>query len=60
MKFWCKIFGHKYKLANKLSKYIYELKCTRCKRRFGLHKELKTLLSMDAELRNLHNELTKK
>ena len=55
----CKIFGHKYKLLRKVTPLIREIECTRCKRQFGMHDEVKTILPLDNELRYAHSIMSK-
>ena len=57
MKILCTLFGHKYKLDRKINSYIKEISCTRCKRKFALNDQLRSILPLDDELLELHNKL---
>lgn len=48
----CHIFGHDYKLKRKITPYLREIECKRCKRQFGMHDELRCVLPLDDELRD--------
>ena len=50
----CFIFGHKFRLLRRISPTTRELKCKRCKKEFGMNDDVKVILPMDYELRELH------
>lgn len=55
----CKFFKHKYKVKRHIIVGVLEVYCTRCKREFGMSALSETIIPMDDELRELHNELMK-
>jgi hypothetical protein len=55
----CYLFGHKYKISRRITPEITELFCGRCKDQFALHSGVKTLLPLDMELFEMHNEILK-
>jgi hypothetical protein len=55
----CKIIGHKYKLLLRINRDIRELECSRCKKHFAMNDELKVVLPLDQELKELHKTLIK-
>lgn len=57
MKIICFLFGHRYKLFMKITKSIDEVHCSRCRKQFSLHHDLKTILPLDKELIDFHNDI---
>jgi hypothetical protein len=55
--FLCALFGHKYKTKKRITNQIAELKCTRCKSEFAINTRMRTLLPLDNELEQMHNEI---
>lgn len=53
----CAAFGHKYKLKRRITANISELVCLRCKKEFGINCATKSLLEMDCELKEMHEDL---
>jgi hypothetical protein len=53
----CFFFGHKYRLKRKITRTIRELKCSRCGKEFGMNDDTQSVLPMDFELTELHNEI---
>jgi len=53
----CAAFGHKYKLKRRITKNISEMVCKRCKKEFGINCAVKSILPMDDELREMHEDL---
>jgi len=53
----CYLFNHKYRLLRKISPSVREIKCTRCLQEFGMNDNLKALIPLDGELRDIHNEM---
>lgn len=51
----CFFFGHKYRIKRRISRTTRELKCTRCKKEFGMNDDAKVVLPLDTELIELHN-----
>lgn len=55
----CRIFGHDYKLKRKITPYLREIECKKCKRQFSMHDELRCVLPLDDELRACNDDLAK-
>lgn len=55
----CYLFGHKYTLLRKISATTRELKCSRCKKEFGMNDAAKAVIPLDFELKELHNSVLK-
>jgi hypothetical protein len=53
----CLIFGHRYRILRKITPYVRELKCKRCKKEFGMNDDVKVVLPLDQELREAHNSM---
>lgn len=53
----CAAFGHKYKLKRRINYQIAELTCKRCKKEFGINKQVESVLPMDDELKAIHEDL---
>lgn len=53
----CAAFGHKYKLKRRITANISELICPRCKKEFGINCSTQSLLEMDDELKEMHEDL---
>lgn len=53
----CRFFGHKYRLKRHITPYLREIKCTRCKKEFGMNDQTQSVLPLDNELRELHRVL---
>jgi uncharacterized protein YbaR (Trm112 family) len=53
----CYLFGHQYRISRRITSEITELFCYRCKNQFAIHTGVKTLLPLDMELFEMHNEI---
>jgi len=53
----CCFFGHKYRLKRHITPYLREIKCTRCKKEFGMNDQTQSVLPLDEELIELHRVL---
>lgn len=53
----CYVAGHRYKVTRRISKRVAELICTRCDKEFGIHTGVPSLLPLDDELRQIHNDM---
>lgn len=56
---YCYFFGHKYSVTRRINKEIAELTCSRCKKEFAINTYVQSLLPLDNELRELHNDLVR-
>ena len=52
----CFLFGHKYRLKRTITKDIRELNCKRCSKDFAMCDWTKSVLPLDNELKQLHEE----
>lgn len=55
----CMIFGHKYTLLRYITSWCREIKCNRCKKEFAMNDELRYVLPLDNDLKELNNLLLK-
>jgi len=53
----CFLFGHQYRLKQHITKSIREVKCTRCKKEWGMEDRTQSFIPLDAELIALHKDL---
>ena len=53
----CCFFGHKYRLKRHITPYLREIKCTRCKKEFGMNDQTQSVLPLDDKLIELHRVL---
>ena len=53
----CYFLGHNYRISRRINPTITELFCHRCKEQFAINTDVKTILPLDMELFNLHNEI---
>lgn len=53
----CYLFRHKYILKKRITSYVREIKCTRCKQEFAMNDHTQSVLPLDDELKELHNML---
>ena len=53
----CCFFGHKYRLKRHITPYLREIKCTRCKQKFGMNDQTQSVLPLDDELIEVHRVL---
>lgn len=55
----CRLFGHCYKFLRQVTPSICEVKCARCEKEFGMNHDVRVLLPMDDELKQIHEEYLK-
>lgn len=55
----CWFKGHKYKEKRVINAAIRELVCSRCSQEFGINHDMKTILPLDYELIELHNDIVR-
>lgn len=53
----CQLFGHQYTMFRRVIPGIREVCCVRCAKLFAVNDSLETVLPLDNELRQMHDEL---
>lgn len=51
----CMFGRHEYFVTRKVSSSIQELKCRNCGKEFGINHDLRCVIPLDEELRNVHD-----
>jgi hypothetical protein len=55
----CRLLGHRYRLTRRITHSIAELECKRCQSEFGINTDVRALVPLNDELRQLHRDLKK-
>ena len=52
----CFIFGHKYRVAQKFNTYSRRVTCARCKDKFAMNDDVRSLLPWDCEFEGMYED----
>lgn len=53
----CFLLGHNYRLHRKVTSRIRELKCKRCKQLFAMSDDVRTVLPLTFEFKEMHDDM---